>query len=324
MASCLKKFWWACGEEGRWRWSFKSVILKIEKLIVRKVKRNRSFEYDVFEKDYLTEKKRTKLKSIMRDSGVNNEVGTRHLKSIDLAFPYPKPEPLIKILLEVSTNPGDLVLDSFLGSGTTAAVAHKMGRRWIGIELGEHCHTHCIPRLKKVIDGTDQGGISQAVSWKGGGGFRYYRLAPSMLEKDKWGNWIISKEYDASMLTEAMCRHMGFTYAPDETHYWIHGHSTESDYIYVTTRCLTHEQLRAISEAVGLHRTLLICCKAFNAKAQAFDNLTLKKMPQTVLKKCEWGRDDYSLNVAKLEPAREIQAESTLFEALSIKNGEEA
>ena len=105
--------------------------------------------------------------------------------------------------LHIATNPGDLVLDSFAGSGTTGAVAHKMGRRWIMVELGEHCHTHIIPRLKKVIDGEDPGGITEAVGWKGGGGFRYYRLAPSLLEKDKWGNWVISKEYNAAMLAEA-------------------------------------------------------------------------------------------------------------------------
>ncbi len=229
-----------------------------------------------------------------------------------------KPERLIKRCLELTSNVGDLILDSFGGSGTTAAVAHKMGRRWIVVELGEQCHTHIIPRMKRIIDGSDQTGISKDVNWQGGGGFRYYRLAPSMLEKDKWGNWVISKDYNAGMLTEAMCKHMGFTYAPDESHYWMHGHSTETDFIYVTTSSLTHEQLRAISEEVGPHRTLLICCKAFNANTEAFDNLTLKKIPQAVLTKCEWGKDDYSLNVAKLEPAeRDDQAEPDLLNQTS-------
>ncbi len=104
-----------------------------------------------------------------------------------------KPEFLLKRILELSTQPGDLVLDSFAGSGTTGAVAHKMGRRWIMVELGEHCHTHIIPRLKKVIDGDDPGGISKAVDWQGGGGFRYFRLAGSLLEKDRWGNWVINQ-----------------------------------------------------------------------------------------------------------------------------------
>ena len=118
----------------------------------------------------------------------------------EASFATPKPERLIQRILTLATNEGDLVLDSFLGSGTTAAVAHKMKRRWIGIELGEHCHTHCLPRLKKVVDGTDQGGISKAVNWNGGGGFKYYYLAPSLLKEDKHGNWVIDERYNADML----------------------------------------------------------------------------------------------------------------------------
>ncbi|WP_375661407.1 site-specific DNA-methyltransferase [Bartonella sp. CR127HXZ] len=242
----------------------------------------------------------------------------------DSVFTTPKPERLMERIIQLATNPGDLVLDSFAGSGTTGAVAHKMGRKWIMIELGEHCHTHIIPRLKQVIDGTDQGGISKSVNWQGGGGFRYYRLAPSLLQKDPWGQWIISREYNAAMLSEAMCKHMGFTYAPDENHYWMQGYSTETDYIYVTTSAMTHEQLRIMSEEVGSHRTLLICGTAFDTKSASFENLTLTKIPRAVLEKCEWGRDDYSLNVANLEPVivvKEnnknkdiVQAELDLFE----------
>jgi hypothetical protein len=116
-------------------------------------------------------------------------------------------------VIEIASSAGDLILDSFLGSGTTAAVAHKMGRKWIGIELGDHCYTHCLPRLQKVCDGTDQGGISKAVEWKGGGGFKYYDLAPSLLKKDKHGNYVISEEYNADMLAAAMAKQEGFTTA---------------------------------------------------------------------------------------------------------------
>lgn len=214
-----------------------------------------------------------------------------------------KPEALISKILELSTEPNDLVLDSFAGSGTTGAVAHKMGRRWIMIELGEHCHTHIIPRLKKVIDGDDTGGITKAVNWQGGGGFRYYRLAPSLLEKDRWGNWVIAENYNPAMLAEAVCKLMGFTYAPSEQHYWLHGRSSERDFIYVTTQSLTHDQLRAISEEVGEERSLLVCCKAFKANPDAFLNLTIHKIPHAVLRRCEWGKDDYSLNVANLPVA---------------------
>jgi adenine-specific DNA-methyltransferase len=221
----------------------------------------------------------------------------------DAIFDTPKPEGLMKRIIEIASRPGDLVLDSFAGSGTTGAVAHKMGRQWIMAELGEHAETHIVPRLKKVIDGSDDGGVTKVVDWKGGGGFRYYRLAPSLLEKDPWGNWVIAKSYDAGKLSQAVCKLMGFVYQPDETHYWMQGCSSETDFIYVTTQSLTHEQLAALSEAVGDERTLLVCCKAFRANTDAFPNLTIKKLPQAVLRKCEWGQDDYSLNVANLPEA---------------------
>lgn len=220
------------------------------------------------------------------------------------AFDTPKPERLLSRILEIATNPGDWVLDSFAGSGTTGAVAHKMGRRWIMVELGEHCHTHIIPRMKKVIDGTDPGGITDAVGWKGGGGFRYFKLAPSLLQRDKYSQWVISKEYRPEMLAEAMCKHEGFVYAPSETIYWQHGHSTERDFIYVTTQQLTKSQLAALAEDVGHTRTLLICCTAFRCGPDEFPNLTLKKIPKAVLNRCEWGKDDYSLQIAALPPAQ--------------------
>ncbi len=217
-------------------------------------------------------------------------------------FITPKPERLLKRVLEIAANPGDLVLDSFAGSGTTGAVAHKMNRRWIMVELGEHCDTHIVPRLRKVIDGTDAGGISSAVNWQGGGGFRYYRLADSLLKEDRWGNLVINRDYNAEMLSEAMCKLMGFRYAPSRDVYWQQGLSSERDYIYVTTSTLTHEQLAALDDEVGEDRSLLVCCKAFKANVSAFQNLTVKKIPNAVLRKCEWNRDDYSLQVAELKP----------------------
>ena len=221
-------------------------------------------------------------------------------------FSTPKPEKLLTRIMGIATEPGDLVLDSFSGSGTTGAVAQKMLRRWILVELEDHCHTHIAPRLRKVIDGEDSGGITEAVNWKGGGGFRYYHLAPSLLEKDIYGNWVISKEYNAAMLAEALCKNMGFVYDPaqDENQYWRHGYSTETDFIFVTTASMTHAALKKLSEDVGPDRSLLVCCKAFNANADAFDNLTIKKIPHAILSKCEWGHDDYSLNVANLPMAK--------------------
>lgn len=220
-----------------------------------------------------------------------------------------KPEALIKRCLELSTTIGDIVLDSFAGSGTTGAVAHKMGRRWIMVELGEHCHTHVIPRLKAIIDGEDQSGISKAVGWQGGGGFRYYRLGPSLIVNDRWGNPIINPEYNAAHLAEALCKLEGFTYAPSEVQWWQHGRSSERDFIYVTTQNLSAEQLQALSDEVGSDQSLLVCCSAFRGvtalrAAERWPNLTLKKIPKMVLARCEWGHDDYSLNVANLPMAK--------------------
>jgi adenine-specific DNA-methyltransferase len=230
------------------------------------------------------------------------------------AFDTPKPEKLVQRVLDVATDEGDLVLDSFAGSGTTGAVAHKMGRRWIMVELGEHCHTHIVPRIKKVIDGEDPGGVTGAVGWKGGGGFRYYRLAPSLLQKDRWGNWIISKEFNATMLAEAVCKLEGFQYTPSDSIYWQQGRSTERDFIYVTTQHLTADQLHQLNEEVGPNRSLLVLCASFRGKADRWPNLTVKKIPKTVLTRCEWGHDDYSLNVENLPKAPRKPSQQPLFD----------
>lgn len=172
------------------------------------------------------------------------------------------------------------------------------------VELGEHCHTHIIPRLKKVIDAADPGGVTEATGWQGGGGFRYYRLAPSLLEKDAFGNWIVSKQYNPAMLAEAICKLEGFQYSPSETAYWQHGQATESDFIYVTTQTVSRDQLASLSEEVGDKRSLLVMCSAFRVRnVDAFPNLTIKKIPRAVLSRCEWGRDDYSLEIKNLAAA---------------------
>lgn len=213
-------------------------------------------------------------------------------------FETPKPERLIERILTLGSSEGDIVLDSFLGSGTTAAVAHKMGRRYIGVELGDHAYTHCFPRLKMVTDGTDQGGISKAKDWKGGGGFKFYELAPSLLKEDKFGNLVINKEYNADMLAAAMAKQEGFTYSPDADTYWKQGYSSETDFIYTTTQFMTAEGLAAIHETMGEDESLLICCTSFQKECRsAFPNITIKKIPQMLLGRCEFGKDDYSLNI---------------------------
>ncbi|MDR6579323.1 site-specific DNA-methyltransferase [Pseudomonas extremaustralis] len=241
----------------------------------------------------------------------------------DNAFDTPKPERLIKRVLHIATNPGDLVLDSFAGSGTTGAVAHKMGRRWIMVELGEHAKTHIVPRMQKVIDGTDKGGVTETVNWQGGGGYRFFKLAPSLLQKDKWGNLVINKDYQPEMLAEAICKHFNYTYAPSAEHYWMHGKATENAFIYVTTNSLTFDQLKVLSDEVGEERSLLVCCMAYEAAGDNLMNLTIKKIPRVVLDRCEWGKDDYSLKIAAL-PMQDEELEAVEITAAIPKKNKES
>jgi len=216
-------------------------------------------------------------------------------------FATPKPERLIERILFLSTKENDLVLDSFLGSGTTSAVAHKMKRRWIGIELGEHATTHCLPRLQKVVAGKDKGGITEAVNWQGGGGFKFYTLAPSLVQKDKYGTEIINPQYNANMLAAAMAKQEGFRYQPDENNYWKQGMSSEKDFIFTTTQFVTVAMLDKLTEELKPGESLLVCCKSFaKGCANRHTNITIKKIPQMLLGRCEFGKDDYSFNIVNL------------------------
>jgi adenine-specific DNA-methyltransferase len=293
------------GTDGAWRWSKSKVEQDAARIQWIKGRKGWTPYYRIFEDKSVGRPPETIWPHSEVGSNRTSRAETKALFE-DNPFSTPKPERLLKRVLEIATNPGDLVVDSFAGSGTTGAVAHKMGRRWIMVELGEHCHTHIIPRLKKVIDGEDPGGITDAAGWKGGGGYRYFRLAPSLLCKDQWGNLVVNKEYNAAMLAEAMCKLEGFTYAPSATDYWQHGNSTERDFIYVTTQKLTREQLAVLSEEVGDDRSLLVCCAAFRTKSDAFPNLTIKKIPNAVLARCEWGHDDYSLQIKNLPSAPDL------------------
>lgn len=228
----------------------------------------------------------------------NNQDAKKEVKKFNQASPFatPKPERLIERILTLGSDEGDLVLDSFLGSGTTAAVAHKMGRRWIGIELGDHCYTHCLPRLKAVVDG-EQGGISKAVAWQGGGGFKFYELAPTLIVKDKHGNPVISDKYNAEMLVAAVAKLHGFTYAPDAEIFWKQGRSQDNSFIYVTTQYLTIAQLDNLARDLPEYEKLLICAPAFDVGlGKRYDNINVRKIPQSVLSKCEFGVDSYSLS----------------------------
>lgn len=238
----------------------------------------------------------------------DNQEAKREIKALfsDEKNPFdtPKPERLIQRILTLASNPGDLVLDSFLGSGTTAAVAQKMGRCWIGVEMEETAYSYCLPRLKKVIDGEDQGGITKAVNWQGGGSFKFYELASSLIVTDKYGQQIISKEYNADMLAEAMCKILGYRYKPDKEIYWKQGFSSEKNFIYTTTMSLQESSLDRLAEEIG-DNNLLICCSAFVGNSRIYPNISVKKIPAAILKKCEWGREGYPLNLKDYKPTDE-------------------
>lgn len=236
------------------------------------------------------------MRSILEDVGTNKDANdeTIELFGVNNAFDYPKPESLINKLIELVTKKGDFVLDSFLGSGTTAAVAHKMERKWIGIELGQHCNTHCLPRLKSVCEGTDQKGISKSTDWKGGGGFKFYNIAPSLLNKDKYNQWIINPNYNAQLLAAAMARQEGFTYCPSEVVIWKQGFATENHFIFTTTNTITPNIVEQILSELKPEESLRICCIAFKEECNDISNrIEIKKIPEMILGKCEFGKEDY-------------------------------
>ena len=240
------------GTEGRWRWKQENVDKRRDELdfVLQDI------GWQIYVKQYAEETPTRPPNTLWRqeDVGHNHEAKLEvQAFNPDDVFTTPKPERLIRRILEVSCRPGDIVLDSFAGSGTTGAVAQKMGRRWIMVELEETCHTHIIPRLKRMIDAEDSRGVTEACEWKGGGGFRYYRLGPSLLKKDEWDNWVINSDFNPEMLAEAVCKLEGFTYAPSDEVYWRHGHSTETDFVYVTTQFMNREMLTRLSDEVGCH-----------------------------------------------------------------------
>lgn len=211
-----------------------------------------------------------------------------------------KTEQLVRQVIDMTTSLGDLVLDSFLGPGTTAAVAHKMGRRWIGIEMGEHAYTHCKVRLDKVIDGTDAGGITKAVNWKGGG-YRFYELAPALINIDPFGEAVINTDYSPDMLAAAMALHEGFTYQPDAENFWKQAVGNEKSYLFTTTKHLTAAYMDSIRSTMADDEYLVIACRSFDARLdKTSDHITIKKIPQMLLSHCELGKADYALNIVHL------------------------
>lgn len=293
-----------------------------------------------------------------RDEVGDSQEGKREIKALNLGsvFDTPKQERLLERILTLATDEGDLVLDSFLGSGTTAAVAQKMNRRYIGIEMGEHAYTHCKVRLDKVISGEDAGGISMSKEyyelkeedlksldlavddvkifhkiltkigketdlipanvlkdlkrktktqkvkserkWHGGGAYKFYELAPSLINQDEFGEYIINKEYNPEMLAAAVALHEGFNYRPDHEIFWKQSQANESSYLFVTTRHVNASYLAAIAATMEEGEYLVIACKSFDRDLeQRYARITIKKIPEMLLSRCEFGRDHYDFHI---------------------------
>ncbi len=207
-----------------------------------------------------------------------------------------KPERLIKDIIKCCTSEGDLVLDSFLGSGTTCAVAHKMKRRWIGIEMGDHAYSHCKVRIDKVIEG-EQGGISKSQNWKGGGGYKFYEVAPTLIKEDDFGQTIINPEYNAEMLASAVAKHEGYFYNPDNNVFWKQSNNQGKSFLYVTTNHVNSRLIETIKADMQEDEFVLIVCKSFDSNCNSYKNIAIKKIPQSLLKNCEFGVDNYNLNI---------------------------
>ena len=209
-----------------------------------------------------------------------------------------KPEALLKMLIEMFTKEGDLVLDSFAGSGSTAATAQKLNRQWITIEMGEHAYSLCKIRLDSVISGKDKSGITKDVNYQGGGSYKFYELAPTLIVKNALGIEVINKEYNAQQLAAAVALHEGYDYQPDENIFWKQSKASENSYLFVTTSYITPATISQIEQMMGKDEYLLIACKAFDSACEETSKkITIKKIPQMLLKLCEFGKDDYSLNI---------------------------
>jgi len=301
------------GSDSRWQWGLEKVNQEWDRI---EFIPTRNEEWSVYFKIFYENTQGSPPETIWPHSIVgSNRTSKKEIKDLfgNKVFDTPKPEALVQRIIEISTSKYDIVLDSFLGSGTTAAVAHKMGRRWIGVELGEHAKTHCFTRLKAVVDG-EQGGISKAVNWQGGGGFKFYTLAPSLLNQDQYGNWVISKEYNAQMLAAAMAKQEGFRYEPDAHVYWKQARSTEKDFMFTTTQFITVEMLDKIHADMQPEESLLIACKSYQKECKVrHANISIKKIPHMLLGRCEFSKDDYSFNIVNM-PVEERDNEEPMHQ----------
>lgn len=218
--------------------------------------------------------------------------GTKNLtKEGGVEFPNgKKPEALVSRIFNMASEEGDFVLDSFLGSGTSAAVAHKLNRKWIGIEQGEQAYSHCKIRLDRVIDGDDLGGISKEVKWNGGGGYKFFELAePLLVKHPKLPIYQVNPAYSWDMVCEAICKIEGFRYSPSGE---FQGYSSENRFIHITEEFVNGKYVMGIVKALGERQSVLIYCQKHQADMILPANVKVKKIPKDLLEKCSFESEE--------------------------------
>jgi adenine-specific DNA-methyltransferase len=216
----------------------------------------------------------------------SNDEARREMKALgqEDIFATPKPERLLNKIIDHSTKEGDWILDSFAGSGTTGAVAHKKNRKWIMVEIGDHAETHIIPRLNKVISGEDDGGVSKLVGWKRGGGFKYFELGDSLFVKDDdLKLTVINPKMYNGKLIRAILKVEGFK--PVNPDNGLHGISGTTA-AHVTEQYVTQEYINVLLNEIGDQAEyLVIYAKTFSAKIKLPENVEIKRIPDILLKK---------------------------------------
>ncbi len=195
-----------------------------------------------------------------------------------------KPEKLIKTLLSVVTNPGDLVLDSFLGSGTTCAVAHKMNRKWIGIEMGEHVYSLDKVRMDSIIDGMDMTGITKDVGWKSGGGYHFYELSePLFVKHPILGFYQLNPKFDDLMIKKFICNIEGYEHKENGL---IHGFSSEKHLVHITRQFVNGEYVRQLMNVIGDGESISIYAMKYQPNLRLPDNIEIIDIMKKILPKC--------------------------------------
>lgn len=232
-------------------------------------------------KIYLDEYKGQPIGNLWTDIKVINPMSKERLD-----FVGQKPEELISRIISLATKEGDYVLDSFAGTGTTGATAHKMNRKWIMVELGDQYNSFIIPRLQKIIDGLDEGGISRKMNWTGGGGFKFYELAESLLVKNsKLPIYSLNPNFTFDMIAEAICKIEGFKYKPYGR---FHGESSERRFIHVTVEYVNSKYVYSIMSELETNQSLLIYCTKMQSGISLPDNVEIRRIPKDLLEKCNF------------------------------------